>query len=184
MNNRDVASAHGFYDEDIDEYWFSDDGRYPNNATWPLLIYRLALASHGGLDSAQACQALFARNGWTNGWVNGVYPFHHYHSNTHEVLGVVQGAADVFFGGPNGEIVHVCRGDVVIIPAGVAHKRVDASANFVVVGAYPEGRRFDLNHGTAEEHDQAVNRIRAVPSPATDPVFGSHGPLLRRWLAR
>lgn len=177
-----VPRPREFYgDEDINEYWFADDGLYPNNANLPLLVYQLALATRGGLESPQACQTLFARNDWSNGWVDGVYTFHHYHSNTHEVLGVVQGAADVLFGGPNGQIVHVRRGDVVIIPAGVAHKRVDASANFMVVGAYPEGRDFDVSHGTAEQHDRAVGRIEGVPRPTTDPVFGRNGPLLVKW---
>ena len=184
MSEFEDPSARRFYDEDIDEYRFADDGLYPNNPHWPLLHYHLTLAAAGGLESAQACQALFDRNGWSNGWVNGVYSFHHYHSNTHEVLGVVQGTAEVFFGGPHGQIVSLYRGDVVVIPAGVAHKRMDASPNFVVVGAYPEGRDFDINHGTREEHDRALGRIEGVPRPATDPVFGPGGPLLRRWLLR
>jgi uncharacterized protein YjlB len=181
MSDFDDPSAPQFYHEDIGEYRFADDGLYPNNRRWPLLHYHLALAVAGGLASAQACQALFERHGWSNGWVNGVYSFHHYHSNTHEVLGVVQGTAEVFFGGPHGQILSLYRGDVVVIPAGVAHKCMDASPNFVVVGAYPDGRDFDINHGTREEHDRALGRIEAVPRPASDPVFGPGGPLLRKW---
>jgi uncharacterized protein YjlB len=69
-----------------DVYVFDDDGTIPNNRLG-LLVYR------GVVDglSAQRCVDLLASNGWGDGWVTGVYPFHHYHSTSHEVLGCFRG---------------------------------------------------------------------------------------------
>jgi uncharacterized protein YjlB len=39
------------------------------------------------------------------------------------------------------------KGDVLLIPAGVAHKNVGASIDFKCVGAYPGGKEFDINLG-------------------------------------
>lgn len=36
-------------------------------------------------------EKVFNVNGWGDAWRNGIYDFVHYHSMTHEVLGVAQG---------------------------------------------------------------------------------------------
>ena len=86
----------------------------------PLIVRRGAVppSEH---DAVRTFKATFARNGWTNAWIDGIHEFHHYHSNAHEVLGIVSGSAPVRFGGEDGELVGVTAGDVVVIPAGVAH---------------------------------------------------------------
>ncbi|WP_250123845.1 cupin domain-containing protein [Chroococcidiopsis sp. CCMEE 29] len=67
-------------------------------------------------------------------------PNHHYHSTAHEVLGISRGKAAVRLGGDaRGQTFEVRAGDVIIIPAGVAHKNLDSSSDFLVVGAYPLG---------------------------------------------
>jgi uncharacterized protein YjlB len=58
-----------------------------NHPHWPLLVYPGAVAD----VSPEAFEALFTRNRWPAAWRNGVFPFHHYHSNSHEVLGVYEG---------------------------------------------------------------------------------------------
>ena len=117
-----------------------DDGAIPNNAKLPLLVYRQAVALPED-DPAAVFEALFTANGWPAAWRNGVHPFHHYHSTAHEVLGVFSGRATACFGGEHGVRMSVSAGDVVIIPAGVGHKGIEATPDLGIVGAYPAGNR-------------------------------------------
>ncbi len=57
------------------------------------------------------------KNNWSNSWRNGIFNFHHYHSITHEVLGVHSGNAKVLLGGDRGILINAEKGDVIIIPA-------------------------------------------------------------------
>src|SRR6516165_11622809 len=77
---------------------FADDGLVPNNPALPLVIYRGAIDVTHARDPAALFEAAFARNGWAQSWRNGIYPFAHYHSMCHEVLGIARGAACVRFG--------------------------------------------------------------------------------------
>ena len=160
----------------VETYRFADDGVVPNNPVLPLVVYRGALAEGG--DRAAACERLFAQHSWPDAWRNGIYGHHHYHSTAHEVLGIAAGNARVRLGGENGQTVELRAGDVVVIPAGVAHKRESASADLLVIGAYPRGQSPDLCRAEAAAHDRAVPRIAAVPLPAADPVTGRADPLL------
>lgn len=159
---------------------FEDDGRIPNNPDLPLLVYPGALPEDE--RSPAACRDRFERHGWGGTWVNGVFSYHHYHSTAHEVLGVVSGSASIQFGGPQGEIVPVQAGDVVVIPAGVGHCNQGASADFQVVGAYPPGQaNYDLRRGDPADRPDVLANIRNTPLPPTDPVYGDSGPLLAMW---
>ena len=86
------------------------------------------------------------------------------------------------FGGEKGVILSVKRGDVVIIPAGVAHNNLGASQDFRVVGAYPLGQRADLNDGKSGERPQADENIAHVALPELDPVYGAESPLTNYWM--
>lgn len=154
---------------------FSDDGRFPNS-TLPLLVYRAVLPP----DPA-AMERAFAANGWTNSWRNGIFDYHHFHSITHEVLGIAAGEAQVVFGGPLGEEATVRAGDVLVIPAGVAHRNVGQSDDLLVIGAYPGGSECDVLNGNPAEYAGAVRAIAALPVPDSDPVSGRGGPLPRLW---
>jgi len=166
---------------DVREYRFEDDGRIPNNPTLPLLVFPQALAERGRNPSH--CKELLAGNGWGGAWVDGVFPYHHYHSTSHEVLIVVGGRAEITFGGPKGEKIGVEAGDVVVIPAGVGHRNEGSGGGFSVVGAYPEGQEnYDLRTGEEGERPGVLENIRGVPVPETDPLFGREGPLPRHWL--
>ncbi len=157
---------------------FADDGRIPNSR-FPLLIYPDALK--GRSASAAAMEALFASNNWPPRWRATVFTYHHYHSTAHEVLGVASGSALLMMGGREGEEIEIAAGQVLVIPAGMGHKRLQSSPDFEVVGGYPPGQQWDLLKGEAGERPQADLSIAAVPMPETDPVQGPGGALLTLW---
>ena len=159
-----------------------DDGTFPNNPTHPLVVYKKAVRMETG-QGAEIIETIFHSNKWEGSWRNGIYPFHHYHSTAHEVLGIYRGDARVQFGGENGPVMAISAGDVVIIPAGVAHKNINSSSDFRVVGAYPAGQSWDMNYGKTGERPATDRNIAVVPDPIKDPVYGLNSPLLRLWKA-
>lgn len=118
-------------------------------------------------------ERIFHENGWRGSWRNGIYSYQHYHSTAHEVLGIYGGEVKVQLGGPSGLIVEGQAEDVIIIPAGVAHKNLGSSAGFRCVGVYPSGQNW---YGKPGERPQADKNVVAVDLPSTDPVFGKSGP--------
>jgi uncharacterized protein YjlB len=149
------------------ETWAAPAGDViPNHPRFPVLVYR----GVGGIEDAEAARALLGRHGWGGSWVDGVFDFHHFHSNAHEVLAVVAGSATLELGGPQGESFDVSAGDVLVLPAGTGHRRGDAAGGFTVVGAYPPGQEhYDLRR---ETDAAARERIAALPVPPDDPVGG------------
>lgn len=158
-------------------FHFADDGAIPNS-TLPMLVYRGAAPA----DASQI-EGLFARNGWPPAWRDGVHPFHHFHSTAHEVLGVARGSARVLFGGPDGQELEVHAGDVVVLPAGTGHCNRGASADLLIVGAYPQGMAhgLDTRRGRPEEIAEVRQNIAHVAAGVPDPVIGRDGPLTRLW---
>jgi len=169
--------------ENIRSVQLADDGRFPNHPRWPLLIYPAAVRLDRA-DPAGSIERLFHRNGWRGSWRNGIYPFQHYHSNAHEVLGVFRGNARVQFGGPNGLEIELNPGDVAILPAGTAHCNLGGGDDLGVVGAYPAGSDWDLCRGQDGEKSAIARTILSVPKPDSDPVFGRQGGLVLLWAGR
>jgi uncharacterized protein YjlB len=162
---------------------FRDDGIIPNHPTWPLILYRGAARLPDDLDPAAVLEDLFENNGWGESWRNGIFDYVHYHSRIHEVLGIARGRGKVQFGGNRGRVIDLKAGDVAILPAGTGHKGLSASADFLVVGAYPPSGTYDVCT-TSEDHERAVKTIPRVGRPRKDPVYGSQGPLLKAWNTR
>ena len=155
---------------------FDDAGAIPNSRL-PVLVHHDVEAAR----DARECVELFASNGWLGAWVDGIYPFHHFHSTSHEVLGIVAGSASVVLGGPSGRRFEVGPGDVLVLPAGTGHRNVGSTGDLLVVGAYPNGMWCDLRRGDPAERAEVLANIAAVPVPDSDPVHGAEGPLTELW---
>lgn len=163
---------------------FKDAERIPNHPTLPVLVVKRA-AAHLAEPEARArwFETQWSRHGWRAAWRWGVYPFPHYHSTAHEILGVYRGQASLRLGDTTGVTVEVGAGDLVILPAGTGHENLGASRDFHVVGGYPDGQTADLLRGEPGERPAADARIARVPLPKADPLGGASGPLVQHWLA-
>jgi uncharacterized protein YjlB len=150
----------------------------PNSAL-PVLLYRSALPA--GPDLASLLEELFAENGWRGLWRNGIFPYHHFHDDAHEVLGIARGHALVQLGGAAGPEIRLAAGDVVILPAGTGHKRLSASADLLVIGGYPPGQERPSLRTGGDAGAAVAARCAGVPLPASDPVTGAAGALPQLW---
>lgn len=148
----------------------NDDGVIPNSK-YPVIVYHHAFTGDGK-TAADFLEKRFAENGWSNAFRWRVYDFHHYHSNTHEVLGVYSGNALLQLGGPNGEKLQVRPGDIIVLPAGTGHISLSQSDDFEVVGAYPNGAEPDLIKLEDEQPEGIRNQVDHVPVPESDPFYG------------
>jgi uncharacterized protein YjlB len=161
----------------------SRNGWMPNNEALPVLLYRNAFPSRQEFqpsqDMASAMETAFERNGWPPQWRNGVYDFHHYHSTAHEVLGFARGRGRIVLGGEGGHELHLNTGDVAVLPAGTGHCRLEASADFLVIGAYPKDETWDICRTAPDAATLA--RMSKVAFPASDPISGPGGPLTQHW---
>lgn len=160
-------------------------GAIPNHPKWPLLVYPAAVEISGP-DPAVAFEQVFDANRWPAAWRDGVYPYHHFHTTAHETLGVYSGEVRVQFGGEDGVTITVRPGDVIVLPAGMGHKKVASRGSLGIVGAYPEGQHADMNvvkPARADRSAAAAEAVARVPLPMCDPVYGEHGPLFDHWLA-
>jgi uncharacterized protein YjlB len=166
----------------VHAFLFHDDGRTPNNPQLPLVFYRSPVDLTGASDPAAVFEVLFAANHWKPAWRDGIYNYNHFHTRTHEVLGIARGHARVRFGGDKGRVIEVRAGDVFIHPAGVGHRRLSASKDFLTVGAYPEtGGKYNEPQPKDIDLAEARDSIRRVMLPRADPVYGRNGPLITVW---
>ncbi|APW59797.1 cupin domain-containing protein [Paludisphaera borealis] len=159
----------------LETLYFKPNGRVPNSR-FPVLIHRGVIKAAAGVDLADAIEETFRRNDWLNNWRElGVYDYYHFHSTSHEVLGMARGTITLQLGGEGGTIVKLTPGDVVVLPAGTSHTRLDNSSDSQMVGGYPDGRDWDLIRDelvTESEAKAAVKLIGSLPIPARDPATG------------
>lgn len=157
---------------------FMPSAGVPNHPMFPVLIYRAALPA-----DAAAIEDQVGANGWECRWRNGIFDYHHFHSTAHEALMVASGHARVEIGGPNGATIDIAAGDALVLPAGTGHRRLAASADFLIVGAYPPGQDYEIERPDSARLRAAQAAIARVPRPASDPVTGPAGALTRLWTA-
>jgi len=165
--------------EKIPHYFLTDNGIFPNSVL-PVLLYKAAFILPN--DHAPGIiEEVFDENSWYSSWRNGIYDYNHYHSITHEVMGVYAGNCHVLLGGDSGIQLLLEKGDVLIIPAGVSHRNIGATADFKCIGAYPDGADFDINLGKSGERPRTDKNIKKLTVPLKDPLYGESGHLHKYW---
>ena len=163
----------------IETFQLPEHGWVPNNARLPVILYRHALTAGECEETAGAFEEAFARHGWPAQWRDVIYNYHHYHSTAHEVLGMASGSARLMIGGPRGMEIKVQAGDALLLPTGTGHRSIDASEDFLCVGGYPEGQKWDICREAPS--DKARKRMASLPFPKSDPIGGMDGPLSDHW---
>lgn len=159
----------------------TEDRPYPGSRL-PVLWYRGALSF---CDSVKLWRRSLRHlvNGWDVQWMGTVQNRLHFHSTAHEALAVADGSAVMRFGGPRrGFRRTVKAGDIIIIPAGVAHAAERTTKTFRVIGMYPAEQYYDMRYGSPNEYEAVCLNIRKLQKPLCDPFFGVDGPLLDHWI--
>lgn len=112
------------------------------NSPLPVLVYRSALPLH---PTSESTREFIEPNNWLKGGVFKHYPAHHFHSVTHECYAIFKGHSRLLLGrGPldaaSGDdlLVALKEGDVIVLPAGVAHCNLESSDDYEYVGLYPK----------------------------------------------
>ncbi|KAF2628951.1 hypothetical protein BU25DRAFT_439003 [Macroventuria anomochaeta] len=144
----------------------------------PLLIYHSCFPA---TTSPSAIESHLPTNSIAPQWRYTMYTTSHYHSTTHEILCIIRGRARLLFGGESnpGRVEEEVRvGDVVVVPAGVAHRLLeDVDGGFEMVGAYPRGCGWDMCYGEKGEEGKAA-AVGGVEWFERDPMYGDNGPVL------
>ncbi|KAJ0279403.1 hypothetical protein CBS470a_009274 [Colletotrichum nupharicola] len=149
------------------------------NSDFPVLVYRGVLGAGEELSEDEVSERL-----QQYGWVKKV--------------GIFQGRSELVFGeggsDPAGSGVRcwVRPGDVVVVPAGVAHasvadeKAAPGEKEYRYVGVYPEESpqwRSEMGRKPLQEKQGLVEEVEGVGLPRMDPLYGVDGPLTKIWKA-
>ena len=161
------------------QYFVEKNGYFPGSK-FPVLHYEQALQVPTFFPG-KFVSSFLRKHNWSNNWRNGIYTFHHYHSTTHEAMAVIKGQAMILLGGMHGRNVLLKKGDIIVVPAGVAHMNLGNEKDLIFIGGYPSGRNYDMNYGRADEHPKVDNNMRFLPIPDTGPLYGHADPLIDIW---
>ncbi|KAJ9133866.1 Cupin domain-containing protein [Pleurostoma richardsiae] len=169
------------------KHFIPSHGLLPNSSiqSKPLLIYHTAFAPYDDGVPASAIEShLISLGVVTPQWRYTMYSTSHFHSTSHEVLCVSAGRARLCFGGENNPKrvePTVQAGDVIVVPAGVAHCLLEdlsgGGTTFEMVGSYPAGHQWDMCYGKKGE-EAKVQGIKSLPWFDRDPMYGGEGPTL------
>ena len=144
-----------------------DDGIIPNSK-FPVLIHRGAFrfGRRDILEIRDIVRLHAKKFGWFYEW--GVMNEHiHYHSTSHEAHVVCCGSAAIEVGGPRVNAVFVVRtGDVIVIPAGVAHRILVKTDSFYISGLCPDGvLNWDINYAKKKARRADIANIAKLGRP-------------------
>ncbi|KAI5195661.1 hypothetical protein E4T39_08127 [Aureobasidium subglaciale] len=166
----------------ISKHQIPAHGLIPNTSIQrkPLLLYRNAFSVD--VSAGQIEEHLRKIGIVEPAWRYTMYPTSHFHTTCHEVLCISSGSASLCFGhedNPSCVKEVVKKGDVVIVPAGVAHRLLeDLEGGFEMVGSYPKGgKSWDMCYGKQGEEGK-VQGIKGLGWFGADPVFGERGPVM------
>lgn len=177
-----VAKVTPFKDIRVLRHHIPAHGLIPNSSIQnkPLLIYQNAFSSPS-ISASQIESHLSSIGVVKPQWRYTMYSASHFHSTSHELLGISNGEARICFGHEDNpkKVEEILRkGDVVIIPAGVAHRLLeDLTGEFEMVGAYPVGCSWDMCYGKSGE-EQKIEKIRSLSWFNKDPLYGDDGPAM------
>ncbi|KAK1837965.1 cupin domain-containing protein [Colletotrichum chrysophilum] len=199
------------------ETYFVKRTEHCPNSDFPVLVYRGVLGTGDELDEDEVSEKL-QQYGWVKKGTWGTITLKHFHPNTHECYGshssfsldtfkvsltelhpgIFQGRSELVFGeggsDPAGSGVRcwVRPGDVVVVPAGVAHasvadeKAAPGEKEYRYVGVYPEESpqwRSEMGRKPLQEKQGLVEEVEGVGLPRMDPLYGVDGPLIKIWKA-
>ena len=111
------------------------------------------------------------------------YPKAHFHSNTHECYAALRGNTKCLYGvGPldnesDGVAFDMKAGDIAVHAAGVAHRNVESSDDYLYMGLYPKGSPHwnnNLCKAGPEETQMKAEEAEKVAVPEYDPIVGRH----------
>lgn len=162
--------------------------RLPNSAGTkrPLLIYHSVFNDKHNFSASTVEDYLRSVGVVEPQWRYTMYSTSHFHSTTHEVLVITAGRALLCLGGeenPDHVNVLAATGDVVVIPAGVAHRLLEdvgkmaGDMPFEMVSSYPLGHSWDMCYGKIGEEEK-LDIIKHLEWFERDPIFGANGPVL------
>ncbi|KAF7194114.1 hypothetical protein HII31_04635 [Pseudocercospora fuligena] len=145
----------------------------------PLLVYKSAFTSSATAPKIES--HLSSIGVVTPQWRYTMYSTSHFHSTSHEVLSISNGRAKLCFGhedNPSKVETEVEKGDVIVVPAGVAHRLLeDLGGGFEMVGSYPTGCNWDMCYGKKGEEEK-IEKIKSLGWFERDPIYGDEGPVL------
>lgn len=173
------------------------------NSVFPVLVYRNVLTkamTDPAIPERQRQQEVnnfFKAHGWTvdNTWPSVTH--NHYHPNVHETYAVIAGSSTLILGLDvnitpdklsdeeldkldNYLRIKVNTGDVITLPAGVAHCSRHFDKDYRYAAAYPSGSLKYMSISSAvtkrsEEYDNRDDIELTIKAdfPTGDPVFGT-----------
>jgi uncharacterized protein YjlB len=167
-------------------FYFHDVGMERPLSPHPTLVYRDAFQIQETEPEEQrlVIESVVRRHHWHLNWIedDAVFEYPHYHSTSHEVLMVLGRPGVIRVGGTRGMDLPVQAGYLIAIPAGVVHQRIEGGPGFIVAGLYPVEMTWDLlEEGNPVHLATARKNIPKVPLPQSDPLWGTHGPIMRHW---
>ncbi|WQF88074.1 Putative uncharacterized protein YjlB [Colletotrichum destructivum] len=179
-----------------EQYIVRPTAHCPNNFL-PVLVYRGVLPEP---HNEETTSTYLQRYGWVKKGTWGTITTKHFHPNTHECYGIFQGDSELVFGEGGGDTsgtgarCFVRAGDVVVVPAGVAHASVtqerkleeggDGGERYRYIGVYPEGApkwRNEYGKKPLVDNRELAEEVSYVPVPDKDPISGLGGPLVQIW---